>query len=1208
MMKKEGRREREEGRQNEEKRWNKELSILLFVITFFEIFLMMNSVTANSYQIREVEEGRGETEVIGLKGEEKEDKIIGMLLSLVSIKQIGIVSASLSEIYFGEVYNGEYKETYNSFFSSTTTTSCCKEMKNGAICQNVPSNFENCTETIFPTKCENLDSCKYGCCYDDEEGLCYPNSPKEICENNGGSWSSEEDCNNELCRQGCCIVGESISYTTDTRCQFLSSQAGFETINFDSSLTISQCLKKQKEQTVGACILEIGTCVFGTEAECYENEGTFKNGKLCSNPDLNSSCVKQFSTSCVEGKDEIYWFDSCGNRENIYSSDKEASWNDGFVLNKSLSCNPNDANIDSENCGNCDYEIGSACTNASSKKIIDGDYVCSSMNCVDEFGNERINGESWCAYDGVIGNGTDVVGSRHWREICVDGEVTVEPCADYRQEVCAEGTQINSAGKNVSLSTCRTNRWKNCISINSATEEDLDGETKQQACEKDSDCNWKNITLGDNTLNYCLPSYPPGFDFWNKETQATDICSIATQTCTYVEDCNGCVANCECIEEIHTQRLNDFCASLGDCGGYVNIEGVYSEKGYTIKEAPKLGEGYIAKLKELINPIQGQFCKIGKVVDYGYAEWERKNSTSGDGEGFNSDIFLYVGIGAAIMTTITSLTVMASSFLWFVPIFWAAALILFLVLWFFLDCPVEETTVKFTCLPYSAPTEKSQTCESCNDDSSRPCSEYRCKSLGAACVLENEGTENPVCFEDSKGDITAPIINFGQINESVYKVTEMENGVEITNLDGSCINEFTPVFFTINTSEFATCKMEYNRTNSYEDMSEYFGGTNLYDKEHLGFYNMINVDYLLGLLNNDAIDENTKEELIEKIRYMDMYIRCQDSHENYNIDEYVVRFCVKNGPDLTPPLLIATSPKDKSYVEYGETEKDLSIYIIEPAECKFSYTANLSYDEMENNFNCDTNIQHATNYGWNCNSTINLEGNQTNVYIKCKDQPWLEDSTYAYLLEEGRARNVNAEDYIFTFYASKGTLEISSISPEGEIINGVEPTTIELSAKTTGGATGDGYAVCSYNFKEQGWKAEFQVTGTNEHTQEGFSINSGNYLLKVICKDSAGNIAEKEQGFSISLDTSAPKVVRAYRSGSSINIVTNEETRCSFNEDTCYFNFDNGTKMDSGALSNSHQTSWKSGAVYHIKCEDIWGNKNNECAIKISADEFVGGN
>ena len=74
---------------------------------------------------------------------------------------------------------------------------------------------------------------------------------------------------------------------------------------------------------------------------------------------------------------------------------------------------------------------------------------------------EKKNGESWCEYEGKIGDGRDVVGSRHVKHICFMGEERIEPCADYRQEICVQSDTTLENGKTFSEAACRINNWRN---------------------------------------------------------------------------------------------------------------------------------------------------------------------------------------------------------------------------------------------------------------------------------------------------------------------------------------------------------------------------------------------------------------------------------------------------------------------------------------------------------------------------------------------------------------------------------------------------------------------------------------------------------------------------------------------------------------------------------------------------------------------------
>ena len=141
--------------------------------------------------------------------------------------------------------------------------------------------------------------------------------------------------------------------------------------------------------------------------------------------------------------------------------------------------------------------------------------------------------------------------------MCYDNEVIVEPCADYRQEICID-SEVNS----FSTATCRVNRWQDCLS-----------QQDQKACEDSSkrDCHW--IVSNEST---CVPKFAPGYDFWKANTDSQSICSSASTQCIvkYEYDNDGkkvCVENCECLEDSWKQGKNQVCIALGDCQGRVVI-------------------------------------------------------------------------------------------------------------------------------------------------------------------------------------------------------------------------------------------------------------------------------------------------------------------------------------------------------------------------------------------------------------------------------------------------------------------------------------------------------------------------------------------------------------------------------------------------------------------------------------------------------------
>lgn len=518
-------------------------------------------------------------------------------------------------------------------------THCCERTTSGAWCVNDLQ--ENCDSNYnaAPTSCDTTSYCRLGTCYDSEEGICMGNTPQRVCNDNGGIWDPREEDAVPQCNLGCCVIGDQAAFVSLVRCKRLSSLFGIENDYRDDITSEVACIAEASSQDVGACVYEKDferLCEFTTRKECgaeevvevvsgnITSEGKkFYKDYLCSAEELGTSCARQVGTTCYGG--DVYYVDSCGNRENVYSSNKEKSWNGGKVVESENVCNANDGS--NKECGNCDYLLGSRCAESEGFGLGLGDNVnhyCLKTECVDRNGEKRINGESWCVKDEGAGDGNDRIGSRYYREVCVDGSVRVEPCSDFRNEVCLEGS-IETEQGDFGTAACRVNRWQDCVM-----------QTKEKDCLNVDrrDCKWLGSVVGmilgggqasgtfsnptasgtfsnptaspitgqfifgggeeeeeveTTTTNrpdgICVPNFPPGLEFW-KDGSASTVCGQANARCVvrYEKGLIGggweCVEGCECLDEEWALGANNVCTALGDCGGDVNYEGAYSDDGY----------------------------------------------------------------------------------------------------------------------------------------------------------------------------------------------------------------------------------------------------------------------------------------------------------------------------------------------------------------------------------------------------------------------------------------------------------------------------------------------------------------------------------------------------------------------------------------------------------------------------------------------------
>jgi hypothetical protein len=545
---------------------------------------------------------------------------------------------------------------------------CCERLENGAWCQNAPE--EECNENYLsaPTSCEATSYCRLGTCINTNEGICMSNTPERVCVDADGVWDERDSSEIPQCQLGCCLIGEQAAFTTLTKCKSLSSVYGLE-IDYRTDIKNEMsCIAMASPDVKGACVYEEEfqrNCKMTTKDECQkmQNEDQnveFHEGYLCSAESLETICGPRGGTTCVEGKDEVYFLDTCGNLANVYNNnliDDALYWEQLMAPE----CSVDEDGV--ENCGDCDYLAGTVCKEAERGNSPEyGNYICRDLGCEDEafreeYGRNPEHGETWCARTirddlvigqnlGIIGddvtnlvNGGNNPGSRDARLLCYNGEVTVEPCADYRQEIC-----INSEVNGFQTAGCRVNMWEDCYSQTNPTDcENIDKR----------DCAWvegvsilkdeegKGLVLDVNNQlvssssetdfriendNYveasCIPRYAPGFDFWEEGTDATNLCSLASTTC-YVEYAAGiaggglvgktnkaldarCMEKCrseclindpinlcnskcekecpsECVQDDGTIRqewlenMNIICSAMGDCGMSMNYIG---QEGY----------------------------------------------------------------------------------------------------------------------------------------------------------------------------------------------------------------------------------------------------------------------------------------------------------------------------------------------------------------------------------------------------------------------------------------------------------------------------------------------------------------------------------------------------------------------------------------------------------------------------------------------------
>ena len=503
----------------------------------------------------------------------------------------------------------------------------------------------------------------------------------------------------------------------------------------------------------------------------------------------------------------------------------------------------------------------------------------------------------------------------------------------------------------------------------------------------------------------------------------------------------------------------------------------------------------------------------------------------------------------------------------------------------------KQKTVKFSCLPWQAPAG-GDNCELCNDPD-LPCSEYRCRSLGQNCEIVNIGTEQETCINVDPNDVNPPVIKPDyDVLTSGHEYTNVRNsppgpGFNIINLESEdgCLQAFTPLKFGIIAEEPAQCRVDFEHTESFEEMKAYIGGSNLFDYEHSEQFVLPGAQVLA---NSSFILENGKD--------ITFYIRCMDKTGNENSAEYAVNFCIDPSPDTTPPRVEATSIQNGGCVAENQNEANVEFYVNEPSECRWS-SDDQSYDSMpsENQMECSNELyQINANQLFTCKTDLKgIARDETPFYIRCRDQPNVQ-------LED---RNTMTESFEFILRGSDG-LRIIDIKPNETIFGGVSPSPVELFVETKFGCD-NGKAVCFYS--TTGDTNDFvQFFDTNNydgiHTQKQ-SLEDGDHKYFVKCVDGGGNVAEETIEFILDIDENAPVIARIYEENQKLKIVTVRPSECSYTLNGCDFSFEEGTQMPI-ANSTVHFTEWNKENTYYIKCRDEFRNEDADCSAIARPTQF----
>lgn len=1001
--------------------------------------------------------------------------------------------------------------------------SCCEKTLDGEYCRFTDSKQCDDEFNSASIRCEQTSYCGVGTCVID--GRCIDSSTKASCVEQKGKFFSQPSSSISECRRGCCLTNDQCSYETELSCKQKQELFTNEEFDFRDIGSEQECLNLCREEQQGCCV-DSGSCSIKSESDCgiaqniITGEGFYSNS-LCSSLTQCKSCKPKNNKGCFD--DDVYWFDSCGNRE-------------GKVED-------------------CNYASGTICSPKTLK--------CETLDCEDtknylgnvhdsRIGGLRKNGESWCVYESGTGDYLDKPGSRHYRVMCVNNEEIVEPCRDFREEICVQSTT-----KEFTEATCIENNFNSNDEIN---------------------------------LDSSKTTVPPGNEFWKGDrigigssfignSFGGSTCNTANRQCpvVYVKKNRisswKCEKNCECEEQTYIDQMAKFCKAQGDCGADFNVLDVYSDSGFRVSgdgKAPKtvgdnekqnwlrkgvyggvilLGEEFQKQLEKVELSDIGEKLQLGGTL-LGGVGFLASNAFAGAGFysiGAASGFFPSLEAARASVTALNVGALEAGQQAIALPtaptigigVAFTVAVVAIAVVAFLLSG--GKTKIKYvntTCNSWVAPAG-GDNCKKCDDFES--CTEYKCKSLGQSCVFipENEGTNRISCINQNPNDVNSPIIGAWQENITKgYNINLLSYGFELS----PTVEPYQRISLGILTNEPSQCKYSKEHSIDFDVMEEFFGDS-FYDIKH-----SITLNSIPGSLNQ-------------------FYVKCKDANGNENNRDYLIQYSVKPGPDLTPVIIESSNPDNLATIPFNLDTLPFTLYLNEPSECRYSLT-DVEYDAMQKTFVCDEQEDVTDNNLFSCLAALNLTIGDNEFFVRCKDS----------------SGNVNSESYLLKLRRSD-KLNILSKELSGEIyLNDVL-----LNIITSGGAE-NGKAICSFDRGNN--SVLFLNTNNNLHTQP-LTLDFGDYNYKIICNDKSGNFAYDDIKFSVTKDIKPPQFINIYKEGNELTLTFNEKVSCEYG--FTKFSFGSGQLIDQD--SETQGFIFEENRIYYLNCKDQFDNLMREIRI-----------
>jgi hypothetical protein len=506
-----------------------------------------------------------------------------------------------------------------------------------------------------------------------------------------------------------------------------------------------------------------------------------------------------------------------------------------------------------------------------------------------------------------------------------------------------------------------------------------------------------------------------------------------------------------------------------------------------------------------------------------------------------------------------------------------------------------------------SPYEGYSHCSDCNIefDPNRVCTLERCASLSRlgsdGCTYENGVCKPNVAALQACEETGAVINTINSVKDDSGDLS-YSSALNIWSRAGIPFGNSTRNV-TIGTEKYSQCRYSTDKTTRFEDMS---------------IIESRNIDGKAHTLNLDI-----KSASASNLNFS-YFVQCYDVCINTSITRQTEIKIEKNmpsedsAPAILPPIRInrRDSPPNTifegGFPQFNSTDVVIEVKTTKPCLCNYSRfkmaeglvqfaeeiarlktlaDSKIDMTYVENTPQEDV-IQAMSNAMPLANSMTRSDNNRTHstsvklnnsenyaYIIKCKDIQGQETAPLTVKLYVSEWFNVSATPIGTTDYSSP-----------------------ELSVRT------DRPAKCRYSIdKDAGYEEINDNKNIMDYATKGFLTSHSTDLpelprlnkdqtIYVRCIDENGNVAGASSTFRITVDVNPPEIIRTYRTGDRLFIMTNEPSTCKSSFSSFSYT-SGGTEMTKENIKETeHSTKWEN-KVYYIICRDK-ANKEKSVQIK----------